>query len=277
MESCIYCGQRAGLLKKKHDECDIKHRSGFHKIADLINDVIIFGAGYDEIDILVDQIAKETFNKDRKREAILSGWDSSVGKFLEDGVLSIDDEEKVAIFLNNFSFSPKELNQNKSYLKLIQSRILRDIMNGGALAVKTFQKVPFNLQKTEKIIYVFNDVDYYIEDKKRERNRGYGGSAIRLAKGVYYRTGAFEGIRVQKSDMTYVDHGNMGVTNKHIYFQGLNKNFRIWFKNIETLSPYADGLGLLTDGAEVKRKVFVIGDGWFVYNLTTNISNLYIQ
>ncbi len=277
MGKCIFCNQWAGLLQKKHDKCDKKFRNGFYKIAELVNDMIIFGAGYDEIDILVDQIARDTFNQNRKREAILRGWDSSVGKFLENGVLSVEEEKKINIFQDYFKFSAAELNQNNSYLKVVQSKILRSIMNGGVLADNFDNNLPIKLQKTEKIIYVFNDVDYYVENSKKDSIIGYGGSTSRIAKGVYYRSGAFNGRSVAKSEITYVDHGIMEITNKHIYFQGSSSNFRIWFNRIDSFYPYADGFGLLTDNPSAKPHIFVVGDGWFVYNLITNISNLYIQ
>ena len=60
---------------------------------------------------------------------------------------------------------------------------------------------------------------------------GYSGVSVKVAKGVYYRTGGFKGHPVKTSEMILKDGGILGITNKHIYFSG-TKSF---FSNAEKM------------------------------------------
>jgi len=115
----------------------------------------------------------------------------------------------------------------------------------------------------------------YLEDKTRTQYvGGYQGVSIRVMKGVYYRVGGFRGNPVQRTERVHVDTGSMGVTNKHIYFSGPRKSFRVRHDKIVTFMPFSDGVGVVRDAATAKPQIFVTGDGWFTYNLLTNVSQL---
>ena len=70
------------------------------------------------------------------------------------------------------------------------------------------------------------------------------------------------------------DVGILGVTNKNVYFAGQRKAFRIPFTKIVALQPYSDGIGILKDGATAKPMTFTTDDGWFAYNLISQLSHL---
>jgi hypothetical protein len=117
-------------------------------------------------------------------------------------------------------------------------------------------------------------VAYYEQETRREYVGGYQGVSIRIARGLYYRTGGFKGHPVQKTETVYMDTGLLGVTNKHIYFAGSRKKFRIRHDKIVFFTPYSDGIGVQRDVASAKPQSFVTGDGWFTYNLLSNVSKL---
>lgn len=64
------------------------------------------------------------------------------------------------------------------------------------------------------------------------------------------------------------------ITNKHIYFSGNNKNFRINYKKIISFKPYSDEIEIQRDTATAKPQIFLTDDGWFTYNLVMNLANL---
>ncbi len=162
-----------------------------------------------------------------------------------------------------------------SCAKTIKGAVLRDVMDGAIPErMKVEGNLPFNLQKTEKIIWVFQDVDYYEQKKRTRYVRGSQGVSICIAKGLYYRTGAFKGERVETHETIHTDTGLLGVTNKHIYFSGNAKSFRIRHDKIVSFEPFSDGIGLQRDAATAKPQTFVTGDGWFTYNLITNVAQL---
>ena len=64
----------------------------------------------------------------------------------------------------------------------------------------------------------------------------------------------------------------MGVTSKHIYFHGARKRFRVRYDRIVSFEPYRDGIGIMRDAQTAKPQTFQTGDGWFIYNLVTNLA-----
>jgi len=98
--------------------------------------------------------------------------------------------------------------------------------------------------------------------------------SVRVAKGLYYRTGSFRGNPIVTSEATHAGTGILGITTKHIYFAGGQKAFRVPYQKIVSFTPYSDGFGLQRDAQTAKPQSFVVGDGWFVYNLVVNLSKL---
>lgn len=72
---------------------------------------------------------------------------------------------------------------------------------------------------------------------------GSQGVSIRIAKGVYYRVGAFKGQPVEYSERVFVGSGLFAVTNRHIYLSG-GKSFRIQHDKIVTIEPFTNGVGM---------------------------------
>jgi hypothetical protein len=93
-------------------------------------------------------------------------------------------------------------------------------------------------------------------------------------KGVYYRVGAFKGHAVESTERVHIDTGWVVITTKNIYFAGPQKSVRIPYAKIVSFEPFSDGIGLMRDAATAKPQIFVTGDGWFTYNLVTNLSQL---
>ena len=132
--------------------------------------------------------------------------------------------------------------------------------------------LPINLQKGEKVIWAFKGTEY-LEDKIRKQFVGGSqGLSFRVAKGVYYKTGAFKGHSVERTERIKSDNGLLAFTNKHIYFSGNTKSFRVPYAKIVSFEPFSDGIGIMRDAATAKPQIFVTGDGWFTYNLASSIS-----
>ena len=45
-------------------------------------------------------------------------------------------------------------------------------------------------------------------------------------------------------------------------------------ERIVSFTPYTDGIGVQRDALTAKPQSFVTGDGWFTYNLVTNLAKL---
>ena len=121
---------------------------------------------------------------------------------------------------------------------------------------------------------MFEDVKYHEHKKRTEYVGGSRGVSFRVAKGVYYRTGAFKGRRVETMEQVHVDSGLLGMTSKHLYFVGEHKRFRIRFDKIISFEPLKDGISVQRDAMTATPQTFITGDGWFTYNLVANLAQM---
>lgn len=276
MGDCKFCGKPAGFLRSVHKECKSQHNEASNDIVSLVESAGSIGANLSSLEKDIAAKAKSGYiDENRRNQLLVSGWEKAVERAFDDGVLSDEEESNLTELMQHFSLSQAELDKNGAYTKIVKGAVLRDIFEGIIpKRVKVDGNLPFNLQKTEKIIWVFQDVEYYEQKKRTKYVGGSQGISIRIAKGVYYRTGAFKGERVETHETIHADTGLLGVTNKHIYFSGGAKNFRIRYDKIVSFEPFSDGIGLQRDAATAKPQSFVTGDGWFTYNLITNVAQL---
>ena len=276
MGICIFCGNAAGFLKKSHKECKQKHKQGKEKIISLVGSVGSEGGNLKQLEVSIEQIASSSYiDTSSMKKIVTSGWEKAVDIAFDDGILSEEEESALSELKEHFSLSQQELDNNGAFTKIVKGAVLRDILDGELPErMKADGNLPFNLQKTEKVIWVFQDVDYYEEKTRTRYVGGSQGVSIRVAKGLYYRTGAFKGERVQTSETIHADTGLLGITNKHIYFTGHSKSFRINYNKIVSFEPFSDGIGVQRDAQTAKPQSFTTGDGWFTYNLITNLAQM---
>jgi len=275
MGNCIYCGEKAGWFKSKHPDCATKHNNGVNRIVELIASAGIRSeTDLNLVENDIKGIAESSFI-DSPRQYIVRGFEQSVNLALDDDLLSEDEEKKLLALINHFDFEQEELDVNGYYSKLTQAAVLRDIMEGKIPErVKFDLALPFNLMKSEKLVWVFTDVDYYEQKTRTKYVGGSQGFSVRVAKGLYYRAGAFKGNRIQYDETVHAGTGLLGITDKHIYFSGGSKNFRIRYNKIVSFEPYEDGLGVQRDAMTAKPQIFKTGDGWFIHNIVTNLAQL---
>jgi hypothetical protein len=74
--------------------------------------------------------------------------------------------------------------------------------------------------------------------------------------------------------MKYLDTGILALTNKHIYFASERKTFRTPYNKIISMNPYENGIGIQKEGVTAKPQVFKGIDGWFTYNVVSNLTQL---
>jgi len=276
MGQCIYCGEPAGFLRKTHKECKQRHEQGKSEILTLIGKVGSEGGDLKRLESSIEQVASSShIDTSTMNFLVASGWERAVEAAFDDGILTEEEENALSELKQHFSLSQQELDRNGSFTKIVKGAVLRDILDGKLPErVQIDGNLPFNLQKTEKVVWVFQNVDYYEEKTRTRYVGGSQGVSIRIAKGLYYRTGAFKGDRVQTSETIHADTGLLGVTNKHLYFAGPSKRFRINYNKIVAFEPFSDGIGVQRDAQTAKPQSFTTGDGWFTYNLITNLAQM---
>jgi hypothetical protein len=274
MGVCRYCGKSAGVFRHEHSACREQYRAGWARIVELAFTGIQTGANADELEHLLPELARSSLiPAERVKEALAQGWSKAVDIFLEDHSLSVEEETRLTTFSSHFQLEPADLNRTGAFVRVGQAHILRYVLAGelppdpGPIA-----NLPFNLQKGEALVSLSADVKYYEDRVRRQYVGGSQGVSMRVMKGVYYRVGAFKGQAVDTTVTTLMDTGFLGITTKHIYFAGPAKSFRIPYSKIVSFRPYSNGFGITRDAASAKPQSFVTGDGWFIYNVVTNLA-----
>jgi hypothetical protein len=175
--------------------------------------------------------------------------------------------------MNSLGLGQEQLDQSGAYTTLVKAITIREVLEGKLPERFSLAgSLPFNFKKAEKLVWLFQGVGY-AEERTTTRYQGsYQGVSLKVAKGVYYRTGGFRGNPIPVTTSATIDNGALAVTQKHIYFAGSSKSFRIPYSKIVTITPFSDGIGIQRDAASAKPQLFTTGDGWFAYNLLSNLA-----
>ena len=230
-------------------------------------------AGNAHLTELENALHETELSASERRQLLAQAWEAAVEGSLEDGVLSLDEENALSRYLAHFNLSQADVDGNGAYHSMVQSAVIREAAEGVIPdRLGNIGPVPFNLMKSEQLVWVIDGVDYYEVKTRRERRGTSHGVSIRVAKGLYYRPSTFRSRPVEWEETVHEDTGLLGVTSKHIYFHGRRKRFRIRYDRIVSFEPYSDGIGVMRDAQTAKPQSFLTGDGWFIYNLVTNLA-----
>ena len=93
---------------------------------------------------------------------LIRAWETAALGALEDGhSLSLDEENALARYADYFSLAQQDLDQNGVQTSLVQAAVLRDVTQG---IIPKRQRVngavPFNLMKSEQLVWLIQGVDY---------------------------------------------------------------------------------------------------------------------
>ena len=287
MGNCRYCGKSAGFLRHQHRDCAEAyqlaekekreaHQHALSEMQEAVSRTINGAIAVDALKPMLFEIARRgPVSEEEIRSLVITSWEATVHQFLEQRVLTQSEEAGLDALQKEFDLTQDELNRHGAFMSLTKAVVLREVLEGKLPTRVKFQwDVQFNFQKNESPLWAFNHVAY-LEDKTKTMYVGRSqGMSIKICKGVYYRVGAFKGQPVSQTELVHVDTGPLAITTKHIYFAGSRKAVNIPHAKVVTFTPYSDGVGIMRDGANAKRQVFVTGDGWFTYNLLTNVSNI---
>ena len=197
-----------------------------------------------------------------QRQVLVEGWEAAVKRVLEDRLPT--ETEQAALFgcLQRFGINSSDVDTNRAYTLFKQAVVIRDIKSG--VLPQEFPRedlLSINIQKTEELVWLFFDVRYDEMRTTRTRRR------IENYDEVTYET-------EEREETVHLDTGLLALTSKHVYFHGRKKSLSIRYDKIVSFDQRRDGFGLMRDAQSAKPQLFRTGDGWFVYNLVTNLARL---
>lgn len=276
MGNCTHCGQPAGFLRSVHRECADKARAASVRISALAAAALRDGGDFIALRDQVLAIGAESqVAKPQQQKLVAAAWVSAVDAFLDDGLLSEAEERSLVACKSAFLLSDADVDASGALTRTVKAAVLRELLEGKIPERIVFDSAALglNLQKTEQVVWAFPGTEYLEDKTRRQYVGGSQGVSIRIAKGLYYRTGAFKGHSISTLERVSHGKGMLVVTTKHLYFTG-SKSFRIPLQKIVSYEAFSDGVGIMRDAQTAKPQVFITGDGWFTYNLLQNVSAL---
>ena len=274
MGDCRYCGKSAGFLRKEHQECAAAHAQGLDSIGNVCVEAALHGVEVNQLPSKVRAIGAAAYidtSEAAMAATLARGWGQALKAAMDDHFLSSEEKRALNRYRAHYNLSAAHLDGSGHFTLFRMMNLLNALSEHGLVPRFDRRAVrpPFNLMKSEELLWLFGGTDYFEQITRREFRGGSLGVSFRVAKGVYIRPGAFRGRSVESSSMQHTDSGTLGITTKHIYFKGNGKSFRVRLEKIVSFDPYEDGLGIMRDTARAKPEIFRMGatDAWFLLNI----------
>jgi hypothetical protein len=162
---------------------------------------------------------------------------------------------------------------NAGLRRLVQAAVLRDLERGLLPSrCNVAGTLPINLQKGEQIVWASNGVQYFEAQSRREWVGQSAGVSLRVAKGVYLRSGGSHGMPIETTSLVPLGTGFFALTDRHLYYAGDAKSFRVSYQKIVSIKPYEDGVAIVRDASGAKPQIFITGDGDFIFKAATALA-----
>lgn len=275
MGKCKYCGGDAGFLRSKHDECERRFNQGLVEINQIVSGCFMAKNDFYLKDAEIKKITQENHIDDMSlKHELCKVFDNAIELYLNDGVIDSAEERTVARFIQYSGLSQDVLNNaNQSLEKVVQSKVLQDILQGKTPTprITISGDFPFLLSKTECLIWLFRNVTLHQQKIRREYVGRTRGMNIRIMKGVYYRTGGFRGHPIETSYMQRIGIGSVCLTDKNLYFASPEKSLKIPYAKILSIESFSNGISIQKDGANDKPIFLESINSWFTYNVIANL------
>ena len=202
------------------------------------------------------------------RQVVIAAVEKEIERVVENESLTEAKETALSTVFSHFDIGQDDLDRNGAFTRLVQAFILRDVKEGDVRRRVHCDtpELPFRLQKSETLLWVFPNVSYYKVHTSREFDGRY-----------YLLSGRVTGDIVQDEATAYVDSGILGITTRHVYFGGGSERFRIGHDRIVAVEPYygggnvVHGVHIMRDSEGARLETFDLGDGAFAYELLRTI------
>jgi hypothetical protein len=274
-QPCIYCGKPVSFLSSKHPECEASARDARKAICEQIVRYLQEGDASQVSKASIDALARHAgLSATEALNEVKRGFDFVVRNILKDRVISDEEEARFSGFMDGWNFQQSDLDQQGSWTKVVQSFVIRDLLNGKVPDRCHIQNSPLLLGKNESYVWVFNRVDVYQRKTHRSYAGHHAGFSVRIAKGVYLREGAYRGHPVEHISTDHLGRGDLVLTNKNVFFVIDGQTRKLSLKKIVSVIPHSDGISFQCDGARVSQYSIRHLDAWFAYNVVTNLSAL---
>ena len=220
-------------------------------------------------------LERSDLSDDHGRELLLRAWEQAVVRQLHDTGIDLDREAALLRYARHFELDDAELDHNG---------MLRQLIQGAAIAESAADLVPhrmdfpeaaaapFRLNKSEQLVWLFDNAECRVGRLPSEASPSITGVMTPGRTLPYYPPRRFVGRDVLSQDWETVGTGRLAVTNELLHFRGPGHNIRLSYDSVRHWEPLCDGIGVVPLRQPDRLVVFRTGDGWFLYNLTLNLT-----
>ncbi len=219
MANCVYCGKPAGFLRIRHKACKQKYLEHTAAINALIEQSFFSTGDMKTIKSKIEKLAKEGYISQKQLETIyLENYDAAVQQFLYDGILTKEEEIKLAQFKENLQLDQDLLDQHGLFQQFIKAVIIRDLAKGKKPLVDfdADGDIPFTFDTKEQIIRLFQRVERYEHPSALMNTERDIWTAPKKQQEMLFQQ-TFKRHPVKTKGMKFVDGGILVITDKNVY------------------------------------------------------------
>ena len=248
MANCMHCGEPAGWFKSSHTSCE----------AEIREELFLAQEQKREKEEKLSQQLTAFFNNPQPDMEIP---DMDCGPVWDNVFAELEPLDRESLQKLNRAQELLELDddglafaeERDSYQRLY------DFLDNGTLP--NVEVEGLNLQKSERAFTWLHSVTLY-EERTHTRTVGSNaGFSVRGAPGLWLHSGKRAGQVIKEDYWKELDTGVLVLTNKHVYFKGASKSFRILLDKIVGLQFYGDGIDITKESASGKTQHFAVSHG----------------
>ena len=286
MAKCRHCGEDAGFLRRAHDDCERAFKATHAAMVARVAKAVV--APDLDAEALRAELATIAaggrVGHASTLAALAKGWNEAAARVIEKG-LTREMEARLRAFHTAFALSERETGSMFAWLaeashdllrQDVRSLVRRTQGNPNALRAEllSLQSFPqrldrglFILQKSERLIWMTENIEYWKEgvERKVERTKKY--TKITTSTGMKYQS-----------------TGVLGVTTKHVYFcvpDRPSPRFRIRYASLASIDVFEGGFGkrgfaLMRGSANAKCEGFMANrdEGQFLFDLVLALAQM---
>ena len=105
-------------------------RASADRITGLARSAALAHGGGGTLQELDNALRRTSMSNTHRRQLLIRAWEEAVEGAIEDGLLSLDEENTLAQYADHFDLTQEELNQNGAQTTLVQAGVIRDVTQG---------------------------------------------------------------------------------------------------------------------------------------------------
>lgn len=198
---------------------------------------------------------------------------SIIDHILADNYFSEQEEKDLNTFFELTKINQSDL-KDEDVKKILKAKLVRDLINGDVHPVmQADSSLPIILKKKEILIWGDNFLKISTLKSVRKYVAGSRGVSIRIAKGIYYRTGGIKGHSESQQVQTSLGYGLVAVTNMNVFIQTSEFTKKIPLSKLISVVPYKNEIEINCENNAGKPIFIETNDPYFWANIMSNAIN----